>query len=360
MTGTIEGAGADSSVAVSSTHEGVFVPCDPNNVGEFFLNLLGKPQKLEKFVFGHFIINENHIVNFHHLIDQRIKQQNESHFISVSFHVLYDDDSSESYHSVDNFKSRIEIENKRSVGIRIEWVYLIKFIGRNVAEKQTIEIGVAANNETATISREIEGVVMFRRLPRLKIGHIYIKVNHTEKTWGHDIESMLIKNAKKLIIPDNRISEFVNKYSGAIGIVTSFVIFGSSVASSIISTNKLIKQLQNHVYEISRIKSQTVLLQQKMDFVMDITVKGVWHQHYNENAIFMGLMFIIAIIVGIWASETADNRPQSYLLLTSESVRFQERSETKYKQKWASFAVAMLLGLFTSILGSFMYEHYFK
>jgi hypothetical protein len=49
---------------------GVILPCAPEDFGEFVSNLLGKPQTIERQIYGAFEIRKEDIFNTHHLVNQ--------------------------------------------------------------------------------------------------------------------------------------------------------------------------------------------------------------------------------------------------------------------------------------------------
>jgi hypothetical protein len=320
--------------------------------------LKNKPQRLEKFVFGHYEINEQDILNFHHLIDQRIKQQNQAILTGITFTVIYDDDSSYVVHSLQEFQDRVEIEAKRSVAITIEWTYLVKFEDRDTSEKQSIEISIVTNDESASVAEVEDGILRIRRFPKLKQGYICLRVNHTAKTWGHDIESLLIKHAKKLLIKENHIRKFIYKKSGLIALVVFFLLMSAAFINTSLKTKEQISSMQQSVSAIAETKeNRSELLQRKMDFVIENTANGVWHKHYNDNSTMLGVSFVLALFLSVWVGASADNRPKSYLLLTEDSRKYKDKMRNKAGKKWVSFLGAIAVSIATGLFTNFLYAY---
>ncbi len=71
----------------------VTLPYDRSDFNEFIKSLLGKPQTLEGEFRGSYSLDKGDIINLHHLIEQRV-QQNESTLVSLVIQIVYNDDSS--------------------------------------------------------------------------------------------------------------------------------------------------------------------------------------------------------------------------------------------------------------------------
>jgi len=348
----------NKNITTISEH-GVLLPCDHDHLGEFVSSLLkSKPQRLEKFIFGHYEVSEQDILNFHYLLDQRIKQQNQATLTGITFTVIYDDDSSYVVHSLKEFQNRAEIEAKRSVAINIEWTYLVKFEDRDISEKQTIEVSIVTNDESGSIAEVEDGILRVRRFPRLKQGYICIRVSHTAKTWGHDIESLLIKHAKKLIINENAFRKFIYRRSGLIATAVFLLLIGAAFTNTSFNTKKQIASMQRSVAALKTDGlSEQDLLQRKIDFVLDNTANGVWHKHYNDNNTMLGVSCAIALILSLWVAESADNRPKSYILLTEEAVKYKNKMKSNANKKWLSFVGAMMASVAAGVFSNFLYAY---
>jgi hypothetical protein len=62
----------------------VLLPCAPEDFGEFVSRLLGKPQTIERLIYGVFEIKKEDVINTYHLVEQRIHQQNEAVLVQFS------------------------------------------------------------------------------------------------------------------------------------------------------------------------------------------------------------------------------------------------------------------------------------
>jgi hypothetical protein len=70
------------------------LPCKPEDFRDFVGGLLGRPQTITGIFFGPFEVNKSDIENFHHLVVQRVGQQNEGTLVQFTVSIVYDDESS--------------------------------------------------------------------------------------------------------------------------------------------------------------------------------------------------------------------------------------------------------------------------
>ncbi|NPD68213.1 hypothetical protein HN018_18880 [Lichenicola cladoniae] len=108
----------------------LLIPCPPDKFGEFIAGLLGKPHVLSKEFQGHFEIGVDEVLEFHHLIEQRIADQNFASLIECVLTTTYADRSSVEVRSIDQFRAYAETRSLIPVHIAITWIYLFSFTGR--------------------------------------------------------------------------------------------------------------------------------------------------------------------------------------------------------------------------------------
>lgn len=198
----------------------VLLPCSPASFGEFISGLLGKPQTISGYVRGFFEIDRDDIANIFQLLDQRISQQNEAHLIQFSILIEYSDSTTVLINSIDDFYKYAEVRPRDSVGFQLSWTYLIKFIDRNVPEKQIIEI---AFRDSRKRYRPFEPIG--ERFEESYVG-FYYRIHHTARTWGVDLASLIeghLQTAKKAKISERLL--WVSNNKGWIVFWTALVLF---------------------------------------------------------------------------------------------------------------------------------------
>lgn len=179
------------SYSPSPEHGAVVLPCAPEDFTTFIKGLLGKPQEIAFSVSGVFSIALDDIVDLHHIVHQRITGQDKSSLVSFSVRVIYDNGSSVLLNSLDALQSYRETRNIISTQAHLSWTYLVHFPDGSAPEKQDIEVSCYATEAKLLPSQEIA-----RRLPAstpielTSRGHIDLRIKHTKRTWGADLEGI--------------------------------------------------------------------------------------------------------------------------------------------------------------------------
>jgi hypothetical protein len=62
----------------------VMIPCAQEDFATFISGLLGKPQTIGRTYKQPFVVDRKDIENFYHLVEQRVKQQNEASLFNLS------------------------------------------------------------------------------------------------------------------------------------------------------------------------------------------------------------------------------------------------------------------------------------
>ncbi len=90
--------------------------------------------------------------------------------------------------SIEAFEHFSETKKILSHSVRLTWTYLINFPNKDTPEKQEISFYVADKAPSSSIPEDpVRRVVSMKD----KVGVISYYINHTERTWGDDIETLL-------------------------------------------------------------------------------------------------------------------------------------------------------------------------
>ncbi|MDF5734742.1 MULTISPECIES: hypothetical protein [unclassified Nostoc] len=115
------------SSANPSTGGYITLPVPPDQFNEFIINLLGRPQSIEKRIYGRFEIEWSDITNFNDLINQRIIQQNNAQLINFQSRIYFHDNSVIELNSYPQLITYKEVRPLVTVAIDLSWDYLIQF-----------------------------------------------------------------------------------------------------------------------------------------------------------------------------------------------------------------------------------------
>jgi hypothetical protein len=183
----------------------VTLPCAPDHIAEFIAGLLGKPQTISRSFEILFEIDHHDIESLHHLIVQRVTQQNDASLVQFVIQIFYNDNSSVRINSFDDFSRYSEVRPLRSIAVTLNWIFLIRFQDRPHAEKQEINIRFATpENSELKSSHLSDGRVVVYPRPAPKQGLVEAAINHTARTWGNDVDGLIkdhIETCEKGTIP---------------------------------------------------------------------------------------------------------------------------------------------------------------
>ncbi|WP_298871209.1 hypothetical protein [uncultured Bradyrhizobium sp.] len=172
----------------------VLLPCEPDQFRDFIAGLLGKPQVIERMIRGPFNLGRNEIENLYYLIEQRISSQNDATLIQFTARIVFDDESSVLLNSFADFTTYKEVRPLISVSVHLSWTYLIKFRNKPIPEKQQIDVSCNADYSRGQVSFDFfdPARIVFSPIRQTRHrGNIYLRISHTDRTWGTDIEALL-------------------------------------------------------------------------------------------------------------------------------------------------------------------------
>lgn len=121
----------------------ILLPVKETELGRFLAGLLGQPQSVEREFIGAFDIDHLWLLNLHALIDQRVRQQAEAQLLGFKAVILFSNRMKRTLTSIEAFHAQ-KIQQVRSVGIQMEWSYLIRFPHSQIPERQGITFSARA------------------------------------------------------------------------------------------------------------------------------------------------------------------------------------------------------------------------
>jgi hypothetical protein len=350
--------------AAARANYAVMLPCSDEEFAGFISSLLGKPQTIEKVMGGIFEVDERSITNLYHLVAQRIAQQNEAQLIQFTVTIVYDDDSTHLLNSLEDFQGYTEVKPLVSVAVHLSWSYLVRFHSKQALEKQTIEMSIIAGNSGVAQSRTEDGILVLTRRKWMPSSSIFLRISHTERTWGVDMESLLTGHIRTLIRKPDPLRAFIAARSDDIGLIFAILFFLSALAGVFFAGTKLVSHYviaaKDFASKFGAKVGDPEKMLRKIDFLTDIIVTGVWPRFVFNSAAFLCVALLVSIVFGVVVSEKAANRPPSFVLLSAEAKNHRERILKRGKAKWREFIYSMLIGVATGIIGNILFAHFFS
>jgi hypothetical protein len=312
----------------------VVLPCPPDQFREFIAGLLGRPQTIEGILDGPFEVTKQDAENLYHLVDQRVSSQNEATLIQFTARVTYDDNSSVLLGSLQDFLSYNEVKPLKSSALHLSWTYLIKFPLKAFPEKQVIQISFKAGARPIILPSPLRVQMLVDDWR--SDGTVTIRIEHTDRTWGTDIESLIRGHLQLFQKPVSTARRLTNKYSGVIGFVSGGVALLISMALGYRITVQFAAELADKAkpLKISPAAASLEALARQLDFLTNIVASGVWTRFSLLLLVVFVATIIGAIALGATVSDKANQPSRSFVLLTPKATAERDAYISAKEKSW--------------------------
>ena len=344
---------------VSSTE--ILIPCPPAKFGEFIAGLLGRPQILSKDFYGHFEIGFEEILSFHHLIEQRVADQNVATLIECSITTSYADRSSVEVRSVDEFQAYAETRPLVPTRVSITWVYVVMFHGKSVPERQQIDVEISAVT-TTSLSTEGASVETQSFLTDAYFGlqdhtgFVRTRISHTSRSWGLDILNLITTQTETFLQNDcTSLRGIIRRYSTEIGTVSFLPIFAACMTGGVFLLDHLQQPLLKQYKNLQNSKViNEASIKSRIDFIF-----GSFNTTHTTIVSTATLLYvIISIVVSIFIAMQIANftniKTPSFILLTQKSRDARSRKHRSIRLDtiifFASFLLNVVIGVVAAII----------
>lgn len=324
---------------------GILLPCTPETFSEFISGLLGKPQTIRKDFDHDFELTRPDIENLYHLVNQRVHQQNEASLTQFTIQIRYGDGSSVLLNAYEDFEQYTEIRPLVSVGVVMSWTFLIKFRGKAVPEKQTVEFWARSFAKRSLLDAMAD--------VRDELG---FRVEHTARTWGTDMEGLLSGYVATLRRQEAPWRKFIHAHSGKIGIAVGLLFLAVVVAGAYFSTQRF----ADAQIAAARAAMATRDLATKVDFMVTRVSEGAWTQYNVALTVLFMVSMILALVFTLWAGSTASRSRESFVLLTKRAEEEKQNALARRKKRWLMFVASILGSITTGVVGNAVFMWLFS
>lgn len=288
------------------------LPFNEKQFGDFLVSLLGKPQTISKKFLGAFCIDKDSLVDLFHIIEQRIHQQNDAKLINFRALISYNDNSTvelSGFEHLVNFNEPLPLVPK---AIDLTWQYLIKFKDKEIPEKQEITVSFHVGVGSHRLQDHHFFDFMYFR------NTISLRIAHTARTWGADIEGLLTKHIQVLCKSPKGYQKFLYNDSETINKIVQILLFLTSLISAVLWIN-----------------------QKKISLIFFL---------------FVGT-YLFSLIVDLILQNIEPSEDPSFILLTKESYNDKVAVLKRHKSLWIKFFSTILLSLIVSIVANYIYAY---
>ena len=302
-------------------HSGaISLPFDHDQFKDFIVSLLGKPQTITKRFEGSFSVDKSNLTDLYEIVCQRIFQQNDAKLIQFRTTIYYDDNSST---TLTGFEHLVHYNEKLpliSIAAHLTWQFLVKFKDKDIYEKQEINLSIITDTDRH-IRLDIDDSTY-----SMHDSFIQIKVQHTARSFGADIESLFSKHIDRLVAKSSKFKEFLFLgYEEKPRVVFLILMTISFIGAFLSTKGKVfndIASFSNHAFNLLFLLLGTSLFAALISYVM-------------SNFYFY--------------------RKPSFLLLTPNSEKDKAKKEKKYRFNFYSYIFTLIFGILTGLISNYIF-----
>jgi hypothetical protein len=330
----------------------IVLPCPPDQFSEFIAGLLGKPQTIERYFDGPIEVTLRDAENLYHLLDQRLTSQNDATLVQFTARIVYDDNSSVMLNCFSDFQAYNEVNPLISTGLHLSWTYLIQFKNKSFPEKQTIDVSFRGGMYKDASVHFVDEFYPFRLNSRRNAPG-FVRIQHTDRSWGVDIEALLKGQIETLTKTTSEARRIADKYSAEIGFMTSAI----AVLVSLVLSYRVAEHFSaGYLSQAKDLKgSGPDALARQVDFLIGLIASGAWTRFSLVLTFFMFAVIIAAIFCGVGVAGLASVSNPSFVLLTAKSVQAKNALERRIQGSWYKLGGSIVGTLFLGVVGNFIF-----
>jgi hypothetical protein len=329
----------------------VMLPCSPDQFSEFIAGLLGKPQTISQELYGSFEMNKTEIENIHHLLHQRITQQNNGDLLQFTSRIIFDDDSSVLLNSIDDLMSYNEVRPVSCKQVHLSWAYLIQFNGKTFPEKQSIDISFVSVGDVVFLAEDGIFSSLTKRVP----SNVAFRIQHTARTWGADIQALLDNHLRGLLTFEGRFKTLIRKYHTAIQLLFFVGFLLCTFLRIFLSSADL---MQVRAANANALAKSTISLDNKINGLILALHNDPWQRFLLSSIGYIIFSIVAAFAFTAWMESVASSRKPSFILLSPMSEKKRKVILDRYNGKWFAFGLSVVTSIITGLISSVIYAYY--
>lgn len=208
-----------------------------------------------------------------------------------------------------------------------------------------------------------DGILVLTRRKWMPGSSVFVRISHTERTWGVDMESLLTGHVRGWMQKPDPVRSYICAKSDNIGMIFSILFFLCALGGVFFAGAQLVSHYaavaKGFSAKVGADVSEPARLLSKIDFLTDVIVTGVWPRFIFNSVSFLCIALLAAILLGVFISGKAENSPQSFILLSAESKKHREVALESVQERWRKFTYSIVFGVVTGILGNFFFARFF-
>jgi hypothetical protein len=236
----------------------------------------------------------------------------------------------------------------------------VRFRNKSVPEKQQIDLSfIAGKSRAEVLDSFVLRALSLRDAVALKYGRgdMILRIGHTDRTWGTDIEALLTGHLQSLVRVDSDVRQLVRRFSGWIGFLTGVILMGSVAFAGWTAYSRVAEYLTSNARALvesataTDLVTLTKLTKATLQFLVD-----------KPDEKYLGLIitccFLLAIASLVFSATVvtlAESTKPSFVALTSKAEENRKIEMQRDQNNWSSFVLSICGALLVSVVGNYLF-----
>lgn len=335
----------------------VRLPVAHKDLKDFVVGLLGRPQIVRRTIRQPFRVGNGEVLSLHDALYQRVERQNGAQLVRFISVIGLEDGSSIELNGINAITTHNEIKPVSVTSLVLEWVYLLQFPDKPAPEKQVVTVIFNAQGLQHRLLKGLLTIDLTMSDEMVPRGSMHVRLAHTERTWGADIDSLLDAKLRGFRRRPTRSQTALREWAGWIGLGTSATFLVGSVAGGFWATHKFGQIRQEAIAaQLQALPQDTIpALASRVDLLVAASASGAWSRHYLYLAVFLAISSIAAVVVGIWCWSKASYSPDSFILFSNQSKEDLNEALREEARTTRSFLITVAVSVVCGVLGNYCF-----
>jgi hypothetical protein len=330
---------ASEIIQLGKTQEGyVVLPYGKEEFRQFIENLLGSPQTITRTVGGNYEVDRNDLFGIHQLIIQRVAQQNGGILAKFAATLHYADSSIIELNRIEDVVTYEHTRASQAIQVSLMWHFIVQFQDKSVPEKQSVLVDFHTNS--------------FRGYPHRyaayadyeSFGGMSVRVAHTARTWGVDIEALLVDKLRSFVREYSPLRALLRSNSETLGLTVGSATMIAGVYMLTRFNDLSTAKRLNADLERLRLAQHTSAIESKLDLLARFLVKeitssaGVW--------MLMGVLVtgIVSVFLGVFINNLAEKTSLPSFILLGKADRDLKDKAVKNANRGVAIVLGTIVG----------------
>jgi len=232
----------------------------------------------------------------------------------------------------------------------LTWTYLINFQNRKTPEKQEIELNFISH--ASHFSPEFsykKSDSWFQH----SLGMTLLKIKHTARSWGTDIESLLSNHVQTYEKDEPCFRKWCRKHSTRISVLFFLAIFFIGLIG-LLTTTHLLTEGERYAVEELLLKNQASL-DEKVNFLINHSLLGIWPKFFISSFLFVSVLIVGGIFVSAVIEEISQHKEPSFIVISKTSKQHKTDVLKRLNKKWKTYIGTLIGGVLSGIIANIIF-----